>query len=159
MQETQEMQVPWIPGSLGPWVRKVPWKRKQLPTPVFLPGKSHGQRSLVDYSSWGHKESDVSQWLSTHSWFLLEGETMNCFKNDMESIILEMVHPPTHTHGCIFISLQEYRVHPLPTWCMTGYWGLGNYSSLTNNTAINHRKTKAHQQKLMRKAFQNYNII
>jgi len=33
------------------WIRKIPWKGKQQPTPVFLSGKSHGQRSLVDYSS------------------------------------------------------------------------------------------------------------
>ena len=38
-----------------PWVEKMPWKRKWQPTPVSLPGKSHGQRSLVGYSSWGHK--------------------------------------------------------------------------------------------------------
>ena len=38
-----------------PWVRKIPWKRKQLPTPEFLPRKSHGQRNLVGYSPWGHK--------------------------------------------------------------------------------------------------------
>ena len=42
--------------GFDPWVRKIPWRRKQQPTPVFLPGKSHGQRSLVGYSSWGHKE-------------------------------------------------------------------------------------------------------
>ena len=35
------------------------------PTPVFLLGKSHGQRSLVSYSSWGHKESDTTELLST----------------------------------------------------------------------------------------------
>ena len=32
-----------------PWVRKIPWRRKWQPTPVFLPGKSHGQRRLVGY--------------------------------------------------------------------------------------------------------------
>ena len=37
------------------WVGKIPWRRKWQPTPVFLPGKSHGQRSLVGYSPWGHK--------------------------------------------------------------------------------------------------------
>ena len=37
------------------WVRKVPWKRKWQPTPVFLPGKFHEQRSLAGYSPWGHK--------------------------------------------------------------------------------------------------------
>ena len=35
------------------WVGKIPWRRKWQPTPVFLPGESHGQRSLVDYSSQG----------------------------------------------------------------------------------------------------------
>ena len=34
------------------------WRTKWQPTPVFLPGKSHGQRSLAGYSSWGHKELD-----------------------------------------------------------------------------------------------------
>ena len=42
-----------------PWVRKTPWRRKWRPTPVFLPGKSHGQRSLEGYSAWGHKELDM----------------------------------------------------------------------------------------------------
>ena len=39
----------------SPWVRKIPWKRKWQPTPVFLPGEFHGQRSLAGYSPWGHK--------------------------------------------------------------------------------------------------------
>ena len=38
----------------GPWVGKIPWRRKWQPTPVFLLGKCHGQSSLVGYSSWGH---------------------------------------------------------------------------------------------------------
>ena len=44
-----------------PWIRKTPWRRKWSPTPVFLPGKSHGQRSLVGYSPRGHKESDTTE--------------------------------------------------------------------------------------------------
>ena len=44
-----------------PEVRKIPWRRKWQPTPVFLPGKSHGQRSLVGYSPWGHKELDTTE--------------------------------------------------------------------------------------------------
>ena len=39
----------------NPWLRQIPWRRKWQPTPVFLPGKSHGQRSLVVYSPWGCK--------------------------------------------------------------------------------------------------------
>ena len=38
-----------------PWVGKIPWSRAWQPTPVSLPGESHGQRSLVGYSPWGHK--------------------------------------------------------------------------------------------------------
>ena len=41
-----------------PWVRKISWGRKQQCTPVFLPGKSHGQRSLAGYSPWGRKEEE-----------------------------------------------------------------------------------------------------
>ena len=43
------------------WVWKIPWRRKWQPTPVFLPGKSCGQRSLVGYSPWGHKELDMTE--------------------------------------------------------------------------------------------------
>ena len=42
------------PG-FDPWIGKIPWRRKWQPTPVFLPGKAHGQRSLVGYSLGGHK--------------------------------------------------------------------------------------------------------
>jgi len=42
-------------GTQVPWVRKIPWRRKWQPTPVFLPAKSHGERSLAGYSPWGHK--------------------------------------------------------------------------------------------------------
>ena len=47
--------------GFNPWVRKIAWRRKWLLTPVFLPGKSHGQRSLVGYSSWGCKESGITE--------------------------------------------------------------------------------------------------
>ena len=48
------------PG-FNPWVGKIPWRKEWQPTPVFLPGESHGQRSLVGYSPWGHKESDMTE--------------------------------------------------------------------------------------------------
>ena len=41
--------------EFDPSIRKIPWRRKWHTTPVFVPGKSHGQRSLVGYSPWGHK--------------------------------------------------------------------------------------------------------
>ena len=43
------------------WMR---WRRKSQPTPVFLPGKSHGRRSLVGYSLWGRKELDTTEWVT-----------------------------------------------------------------------------------------------
>ena len=43
------------------WVGKIPWRRAWQPTPVFLPGKSHGKRSLTGYSPWGCKESDMTK--------------------------------------------------------------------------------------------------
>ena len=39
-------------GLIDPWVRKILWRRKRQPIPVFFPGKSHGQKSLADYSPW-----------------------------------------------------------------------------------------------------------
>ena len=47
--------------SFEPWIRKIPWKRKWQPAPVFLPGKSHGQQTLVGYSPWGRKELDMTK--------------------------------------------------------------------------------------------------
>ena len=49
-------------GGFNPWVGKIPWSRKWQPTPVFLPGKFHGQRSLAGYSAWGRKESDTTEY-------------------------------------------------------------------------------------------------
>ena len=53
------------PG-FDPWVGKIPWRRKWQPTPVLLPGESHGGRSLVSYSPWGRKESDTTERLHFH---------------------------------------------------------------------------------------------
>ena len=52
-------------GSIPGWGR-FPWRRKWQPTPVFLPGKPHGWRSLVGYSPWSRKESDTTEQLHFH---------------------------------------------------------------------------------------------
>ena len=62
--------------GFDPWFRKILWRRKWQPPPVFLPGKFHGQRSLVTYSPWDHKELDM-----------IEHERMHT-----------RVHTHTHTH-------------------------------------------------------------
>ena len=50
--------------SFDPWVRKIPWRRTWQPTPVFLPGESHGQRSLAGYS---HRVAKSQTWLSNYA--------------------------------------------------------------------------------------------
>ena len=62
----------------SPWVRKIPWRRTWQLTPVFLPGESQGQRSLVGYSPWGRKESHTAE-------------------------VTEHTHTHTHTQKCLLI--------------------------------------------------------
>ena len=50
-----------------PCAGKIPWRRKWQPTSIFLPRKSHRQRSLAGYSQWGHQESDMTEQLSMHT--------------------------------------------------------------------------------------------
>ena len=53
------VQETWVSS----WVGKILWGRKWQPTPVFLPGGFHEQRSLASYSPWSRKESDMTEWL------------------------------------------------------------------------------------------------
>ena len=77
----------WVP-SLG---LEDPWRRAWQPTPVFMPGASHGQRSLVGYRPWGHNESAMTErlhllhfvppspfLLAFPSTFLLQGYLLYC---------------------------------------------------------------------------------
>ena len=60
MQETSVRSLGW----------EVCWRRAWQPTPVFLPGEFHGQRSLTGYRPWGHKELDMTERLSTAQSFI-----------------------------------------------------------------------------------------
>ena len=51
-------------SKFDPWVGKIPWRKQRQPTPIFLPGEFHGQKSLADYSPWGCKESDMTERLT-----------------------------------------------------------------------------------------------
>ena len=73
-------------------VRKIPWRRKWQPTPVFLPGKSHGQRSLVGYCPWGHKGSDMTEQLNS-----------NNNKNDLLNFFLKIETSLQHLTGFLLI--------------------------------------------------------
>ena len=74
-----------IPGS-----GKCPCRRKWQPTPVFLPGESHGQRSLAGYSPWGCKELDTTEQLSVYT----------------------HTHTHTHTHAHINIPQGHRHINP-----------------------------------------------
>ena len=103
MQEMQDRR------GFDPWVRKIPWGRKWQPTPLFLPGKSLGQRSLAGCSLWGLKELDTAE--HTHMprcfWDLKKNKTQ-----------------PSHkiTTGA---SLVAQTVENLPAIWQTQVWSLG----------------------------------
>ena len=80
-----------IPG-FNHWVRKIPWKREWLPTPVFLPVEFHGQRSLAGHSSWGLKESDMTEWLTS-----LHNNTKKMGEGDLNAFLYRRM--PANTYG------------------------------------------------------------
>ena len=55
--------------GFDPWVGKIPWRREWQSTPIFLPGKFHGQRSLMGCSPWSWKELDMTEWLTLSLFF------------------------------------------------------------------------------------------
>ena len=61
--QTVKLCLHWGRPGFDPWVRKIPWRRKRQPTPILLPGKFHGWRSLVGFSPWDCKELDMTEQL------------------------------------------------------------------------------------------------
>ena len=80
-------------GDVGSMSRlgRFTWRRKWQPIPVFLPGKSHGQRSLIDYSPWGHKELNMTERI-THT----------------------QTHTHTHAGTHMHTHTHTYTCHPNP---------------------------------------------
>ena len=96
------------PG-FGPWVGKIPWKRQWQPTPVVFPGKSHGQRSLVGYSPWGHKRAK-------HDWATNKASNQSQQK---VTICLLAGHQPTKwTLACLLPPALPLLIE-FPNW-LTG---------------------------------------
>ena len=85
----------WISGKelacqfrrhgFDPWLGKIPWRRKWKPTPVFLPGKSHGQRSLASCSPWGCRELHMTDCSTQQQVF--------------ESAVSSRLTPPNRSHS------------------------------------------------------------
>ena len=92
------------------WIGKMPWKRKWQPTPVFLPGESHGQRSLVGYSPRGRKESDTTERLQ---WSLPSGVVVGI---ERKVLILGIAHRvQSLSTMCLKIKDQQCALGPLST--------------------------------------------
>ena len=96
--------------EFDPWVRKIPWRRKWQPTPVLLPGKSHGWRSLVGYSTWGCEESDTTEWLHFHFSLSCIGEGNG---NPLQCSCLE--NPRDREPGGL-PSMGSHRVGHVQSW-------------------------------------------
>ena len=81
-------------GNLGfdPWVGKILWRRKWQPTPVCLPGEPHGRRSLVGYSPWDCKESDMTERLSTGIYKKRRLKKMKCRDSWYGAHITQGIH-------------------------------------------------------------------
>ena len=111
------------------------WRRAWQPTPVFLPGESHGQRRLAGYSPWGRKESDVTEWLST----AVRQREEKCFsyiqkKNVSFWGLLEKIYHQFPTGNFLVTCLGISRKLPMkttpiakePSTCST--WNLVNFT-------------------------------
>ena len=117
------------PG-FNPWVRKIPWKWKWHPTPVFLPGESHGWRSLVGYSPRARKESDTAERL--HFQFpppLVHQEVVSISAREQSNLLIariqgdsnsgteELSPPAQHLLTSILTVKVNQRYFPL-LWCI-----------------------------------------
>ena len=100
---------PWMQeAGFDSWVGKILWSRKWVPTPVFLLEESHGQRSLVGYSPWGCKESDMTEWLAlslslSSSFSSLTGNSRKFTHHDAQKVLC--------AHIMLVLSLTAFNVH------------------------------------------------
>ena len=119
--------------SVWSLVRKICWRRKRQPVPVFLPGESHGQRNLVGYSSWGRKESDMTDQLSTHAplHFLLLPWLVLLYFICWFSLISPTARPlersTTHCFFSSYLPSRTWWYNPVSTlWWPAKCWWLSN---------------------------------
>ena len=109
-----------------PWVGKIPWRRAWQPSPVLLPGESHGQRSLAGCSQQGHKESDMTEQLSTAE-DPREGSPLPWKLNTMsftghQLISLSRLWAPRLTYRIVLIihtlSPSPFSLWVVDLWCL-----------------------------------------
>ena len=108
-------------GGFDPWVEQSPWRRAWQPTPVLSPGDTHGQRSLVGYRPWGHKETGLErlsakcQQGSQHTVWLHGERLMKSFKYD-DCIYEKIIYTFRKWSACVPCDVEH---------CFTvmGLWG------------------------------------
>ena len=101
-QNSKGYTYPYIHSSrpgFDPWFGKISWRKKWQLTPVFLPGKSHEQRSLVGYRPWGRKELDTTERL--HS--------LHLYSFSWVSFCLTRHFPSSNNYRLLFLGIS----HPL----------------------------------------------
>ena len=101
----------------NPWVQKIPWRRKWQPTPILLPGKSHGQRSLVGYSPWSCKESNMTEHTHTHR--LIKNKHIQYVIECSLSLVFHITFFINHVWACL--TLQN--LPPVPAAPRVGVSG------------------------------------
>ena len=108
----QSVCLPCRRSVFNPWVGKILWRRKWQSIPVLLPGKSHGQRSLVGYSLWGRKESDMTEWLHFTS---LQSQ-VKFFLIKLSSQLTNLLAYVTKSHQEISLYIFETRLKYSVSW-------------------------------------------
>ena len=94
------------------WVSKISWRRKLQPTPVFLLGKSHGQRSLVGYSPWGRKRVG-HDWTANNN----NKNTMQCYLVLEKKEILLFMTMWMNLEGIMVSKINQRQMTPTSVWC------------------------------------------
>ena len=101
---------------MDPWIRKIPWRRKRQPTSDFLPGKSHGQRSLAGYSPPGSQRvgQDWSDLACTHLYYNIHCFSISSTKTSCFSWVscLQLFNFPPAFSFC----------SKMPDQCLPGVW-------------------------------------
>ena len=110
--------------GFDPWVGKIPWRRTWQPTPVFLPGESHGWRNLVGYRLWGCKELDTTKRLSTHT-----GQDKTFFCTFIQFPLFLPPASGNHKYDLFFCEFVCF-------WSIIDLWGFPSGSVVKNPPAM-----------------------
>ena len=86
------------------------WRREWQPTPVFLPGESHGQRSLAGYSPWRFKESDMTEWLTLH-WQADSYQCTTVWPRNSTPRFIPKRNKNIHPHKNLYMNVQSSIIH------------------------------------------------